>query len=145
MPEGARPADEAARWREERRAAAEAHGEALRRRQQAESAQARELIREFVRTATVQGPAPVPLRARTYDGRARYRTPLRGWYLRLDESIAVDTDGLFYLLRTPPSLVAQLRGVTPPPSDPPLVLGAGGKDGESVDLVQALARVLAEG
>jgi hypothetical protein len=32
--------------------------------------------------------------------------------------------------------------VRPEPSDPPLVLGAGGKDGESLDLDVAIARVL---
>jgi hypothetical protein len=32
--------------------------------------------------------------------------------------------------------------VTPAPSDPPLVLGKGGRDGESIDLADALARVL---
>jgi hypothetical protein len=34
--------------------------------------------------------------------------------------------------------------VVPEPSDPPLVLGAGGKDGESVDLREALDRVRAQ-
>ena len=88
------------------------------------------------------GPAPVELRARSYDGRSRFRTPLRGWYLRRDESVAVDVDGEFYVLTAPSSLAARFRGVTPAASDPPLVLGAGGKDGESLDLVQALDRVL---
>lgn len=134
--------DDAARWRDERRAAAAAHADALARKQQAESQRARELIAEFVERAQAAGPAPVELRARSYDGRARYRTPLRGWYLRKDESVAVDTAGEFYVLSTPSSLTARLRGVTPEPSDPPLVLGAGGKDGESLDLTQALARVL---
>lgn len=134
--------DDAARWRDERRAAAAAHADALARKQQAESQQARRLIAEFVERALRTGPAPVELRARSYDGRARYRTPLHGWYLRRDESVAIDTAGEFYVLSAPASLGARLRGVTPAPSDPPLVLGAGGKDGESLDLTQALARVL---
>jgi hypothetical protein len=54
----------------------------------------------------------------------------------------VDVDGEFYVLTAPSSLTARFRGVTPVPSDPPLVLGAGGKDGESLDLVQALDRAL---
>lgn len=132
----------AARWREERRAAAEAHARALADRQAAESAKARTLIARFVAEATAQGPAPVELRARSYDGRSRFRTPLRGWYLRRDESVGIDTEGRFYVLTAPGSLAARLRGVTPEPSDPPLVLGAGGKDGESLDLVEALDRVL---
>ena len=76
------------------------------------------------RPAATRGPSPEPLRVRTFDGRARYRTPLEGWYLRLDETLAIDTAGLFYVLRTPPSIVGRLRGVVPEPSDPPLVLGA---------------------
>lgn len=134
--------DAAARWREERRESALAHAEALARRQQAESARARELIAEFVQRASVEGPAPVPLRARSYDGRHRYRTGLDGWYLRRDESVAIDRDGAFYVLSVPRSLRALVQGAAPEPQDPPLVLGAGGKDGESLDLVQALARVL---
>ncbi|NUU16480.1 hypothetical protein HP550_04370 [Cellulomonas humilata] len=135
-------ADAAATWREERRAAAAAHGELLADRQRAESARAQEQIDAFLRRALASGPAPVALSARSYDGRARYRTPLTGWYLRRDETVAVDTDGKFYVLTTPSSLTARFRGVTPEPSAPPLVIGAGGKDGESLDMSEALARVL---
>ena len=134
--------EKAARWREERRAAAAAHGELLASRQRAESAQAQELIDAFLRRALTFGPSPEPLSARSYDGRARYRTPLVGWYLRRDETVAIDTDGKFYVLTTPSSLAARFRGVTPEPSAPPLVIGAGGKDGESLDMSEALARVL---
>lgn len=134
--------DAAARWRDDRRAAAQAHADALESRRVAESARARELIGAFVQEAMAHGPAPVELRARSYDGRSLFRTPLRGWYLRRDESVAVDVDGDFYVLTAPSSLAARFRGVTPASSDPPLVLGAGGKDGESLDLVQALDRVL---
>ncbi len=134
---------DAAQWRAQRAEQAHAHAEALRRRQQAESAQASALIAEFVAEARTLGPEPEPLRARTYDGRARYRTPLVGWYLRVDESVAIDTDGRFFVLRAPTSVKGMLRGVTPEASDPPLVLGAGGKDGESLDLVEALSRVRA--
>jgi hypothetical protein len=134
--------DATARWREERRAAAAAHGELLAERQRAESARAQELIDAFLVRVARFGPAPVELFARSYDGRARYRTPLTGWYLRRDETVAVDTDGRFYVLTAPSSLVARFRGVTPEPSAPPLVIGAGGKDGESLDMSEALARVL---
>ncbi|KRD42732.1 hypothetical protein ASE38_00025 [Cellulomonas sp. Root930] len=136
-------ADATAAWREERRAAAAAHGELLEGRQRAESARAQEQIDAFLRRALTFGPAPVPLSARSYDGRARYRTPLTGWYLRRDETVAVDTDGKFYVLTAPSSLAARFRGVSPEPSAPPLVIGAGGKDGESLDMSEALARVLA--
>ena len=132
----------ALRWREERRAAADAHADALRRKQRAESARARAMLADLVARASAEGPAPVPLRARSFDGRHRYRTPLHGWYLRQDESLAVSTDGDFYVLRAPSSLPALWRGVELTPQDPPLVLGAGGKDGESLDLEVAIARVL---
>jgi hypothetical protein len=134
--------EKAAAWREERRAAAQAHGELLANRQRAESAQAQEQIDAFLRRALTFGPTPGPLMARSYDGRSHYKTPLVGWYLRRDETVAIDTDGKFYVLTTPSSLAARFRGVTPEPSAPPLVIGAGGKDGESLDMSEALARVL---
>lgn len=134
--------DDDATWQARRREAADVHGQALARKQAAESAQAHELIAEFVREATERGVPAVPLVARSYSGRARYRTTLRGWYLRQNESVAVGTDGEFYVLSVPGSLRARLRGATPPPADPPLILGKGGRDGESIDLPDALARIL---
>ena len=136
-------AGEGAAWRERRRDAAAEHADALARRQAAQSLQARGLIAAFVRDATERGVPSVPLTARSYDGRGRYRTPLRGWYLRRNESVAVGTDGEFYILTVPPSLRARLRGATPLASDPPLILGKGGRDGESIDLADALGRALA--
>jgi hypothetical protein len=138
-------ADDAARWREERRAASAHHADALARRLAAESAQARQMLAGLVREAQARGPAPAPLVVRSFDGRHTYSTPLRGWYLRQDRSVAVDTAGEFYVMRAPSSLAARWRGVSPEPSEPPLILGAGGKDGESLDLDVAIARVLAGG
>lgn len=134
----------AARWRADRRASAAEHHERLAARQRAESGRARVLLADFVRQALADGPAPGPLRARSLDRRHTYRTPLTGWYLRQDQTVGVDTDGEFYVLLAPASVGALLRGARPEPSDPPLVLGAGGKDGESIDLVDAIAKVLAQ-
>jgi hypothetical protein len=103
------------------------------------------MLHELVVRALAEGPAPEPLVVRSFDGRHLYRTPLQGWYLRQDRTLAVDTQGEFYVLRAPSSLRSALRGVRPEPSDPPLVLGAGGKDGESLDLDVAIARVLDAG
>ncbi|WP_028051062.1 hypothetical protein [Cellulomonas sp. URHD0024] len=136
------PDDAAAAWREQQRATSAAHEDRLASRQRMESAAARDLITEFLHDVRERGPQPVALRARSYDRRTRYRTPLTGWYLRKDETIAVDTDGKFYILTVPSSLAARFTGVTPVPSEPTLVLGAGGKDGESIDLSVALARLL---
>ncbi|MBE9937819.1 hypothetical protein G8C60_01520, partial [Cellulosimicrobium cellulans] len=66
----------------------------------------------------------------------------RGWYLRRNHSVAVGEDGEFYVLSVPGGVRARLRGVAVEPSDPPLVLGKGGRDGESIDLADALALVL---
>ncbi|ADG73992.1 conserved hypothetical protein [Cellulomonas flavigena DSM 20109] len=141
--DGPAPQDpQAARWRAERREAAAAHAAALAARQHAESTRARAMIAEFLEAARARGVAPVALHVRSYDGRSRYRTPLAGWYLRRDETVGVDTAGEFYVLTAPSSLVSRLRGVHPTPQDPPLVIGAGGKDGESIDMRDALARVL---
>ncbi|WP_188037713.1 hypothetical protein, partial [Actinotalea sp. JY-7885] len=129
-------------WRDQRSEAAAAHAAELERRRAAESAQARAMIARFVAEARERGVAPVPLRARSYDGQSRYRTPLKGWYLRRNESVAVGTDGEFYVLTVPGSLRALLTGATPEPSDPPLVLGKGARDGESIDLADALAIAL---
>ena len=138
-----KPADDAAaKWREQQRATATAHADLLASRQRAESAAAREQIVAFLRRVQRFGPQPVELRAHSYDGKARYKTPLTGWYLRRDETIAIDTEGNFYILTVPGSLSARFKGVTPVPSDPTLVLGAGGKDGESIDLSIALGRLL---
>jgi len=132
-------------WRENRRATTSAHHAALERRRAAESGRARALLADFVQEALELGPAPVPLQAQGTDGRHRYRTALTGWYLKQNESLAVGTDGEFYVLSVPPSvttwLTSWLRGATVAPSDPPLVLGAGGRDGESIDLAAALDRV----
>ena len=134
--------DQGAAWRSRRREAAADHAAALERKQNAQSSRARELIGEFVRAATARGVPTTALMARSYDGRTRYRTPLRGWYLRRNESVAVSTDGEFYILSVPSSLRARIRGALPVASDPPLILGKGGRDGESIDLVDALARAL---
>lgn len=137
--DGARPDD----WPTRRRDAAAAQGEALAQRQAAEHAAARRLLTQFLADARQRGLQPVALRARSYDGRHRYRTPLLGWYLRSNESVAVATTGEFYVLGVPGSLRALLRGIEPEPAEPPLVLGRGGRDGESVDLAEALRAVLA--
>ena len=131
-------------WRDQRSEAASVHADALERRRAQESAQARELIAAFVAEATARGIAPVRLRARSYDGQSRYRTSTHGWYLRRNESVAVGTDGQFYLLTVPASLRSHLTGATLEPSDPPLVLGRGARDGESIDLTEALARALGD-
>ena len=141
MPDdGARPDqhDEQAAWQRSRREAAAEHADVLARRKSAETEQARGLLAAFVRTAQERGIAPTPLRARAFNGRSTYRTGLTGWYLKRNRSLAVDADANFYVLSTQTSIVSWMRGATVTPSDPPLVVGVGGRDGESMPLQQLL-------
>jgi hypothetical protein len=59
--------------------------------------------------------------------------------------MAVGADGGFYVLAVPASLRARLCGAVVQPSEPRLVVGAGGGDGESVPLRELLERRLTRG
>ncbi len=110
--------------------------------QAAESARASDFLRQFVRSAAESGLAPEPLMARGYGGKGSAKTPLSGWYLKADKSLAVDTDGNFYILTTDLSLLDRVRGVAPNPVPAPLVLSKGGRDGEQMDLTAKLDELL---
>ena len=103
------------------------------------------MLKAFAAQALDRGIAQSDLVARGDDGHSRFRTGLRGWYLRRNRSLAGDAEGRFYILSTPGGLRARLRGVTVPPAEPPLVVGAGGRDGESIPLPDLLALRLAAG
>jgi hypothetical protein len=121
-------------WARRRSEAAQAQADRLARRQELESERARELLRSFVAEARRRGIGSRPLLARAGDGPPTYRTGLEGWYLTRDGAVGVDVEGRYYLLASPKSLRFRLLGVTVPPSDPPLQVGAGGRDGESIAL-----------
>lgn len=132
----------AGEWREKASLNAAHQRAELERKRQVQSAQARAMITEFVSAALA---AQVPTQrfvARSYGGRTSYRTSVHGWYLRKNASVGVGTDGEFYILTVQGSLLARLRGAELTPSDPPLVLGQGARDGESIDLRDALDRAL---
>jgi hypothetical protein len=122
-----------------------ARAEALARSKAAEGRQASVLLAAFVRQALVAGIAPTRLRARAYRGNARYRTNVEGWYLRKDRSVGVATDGSFYVLATPTSAIARFVGTTLTPAVPPMELGSGARDGESMPLPEVLKRRLEAG
>ena len=103
-----------------------------------ESKKAQELIDEFVRTALERGLPTTELTARTWKGKGRFATNVVGWYLRLDRSLGVDPDGRYYSLLVPPRPLARFRGVEVTPSDPPLQVGEGARDGESIALRELL-------
>lgn len=131
-------------WREKRREASAAHAAALEQRKAAETAQARALLTDFVRQLQARGVEPEPLRAPVTGSSTSYRTDLTGWYLRRNHSLAVDTDANFYILGTAPSVKSRVLGVRILPSDPPLTVGLGARDGESMPLRQLLALRLEE-
>jgi hypothetical protein len=121
-------------WRASRREVFEAHARAQRRAEAAEAERARPLVADFVRQAGEQGLTPGSLRARAYSGSATYRTALHGWYLQPT-----------YVLIAPGGLAARLRGVDVVPSPPPLAVGRGARDGESMSLRELLEWRLAAG
>jgi hypothetical protein len=129
-----------AEWADQRRRAIATHAAELARREAAEAEQAAFLLAEFVEAARARDVEPVELRATSYDGRRRYRTGLRGWYLR--PNLGVDTDGLFYVLSVRGSWSALVRGMTVEPARPRLVIGEGGRDGERITLRALLDRRL---
>ncbi|HEV7712398.1 MAG TPA: hypothetical protein VGP16_29675 [Asanoa sp.] len=131
-----------AAWLAQRGRAIEAHARAQEVRRAREAEQAAELIASFVRDAVARGLAPTALTALGHRGRVRYRTKLSGWYLDRDRSRAVDTEGRFYLLVVADSVRARLAGVDVEPRPAPLVIGEGGRDGESIPLRTLLQRRL---
>jgi hypothetical protein len=137
--------DEETAWARQRRRAIDAHAAAQERVKASEVERARVLIAEFVAEARRRGLPASALAAQAYNGRSRYRTPLRGWYLRTDRTVAIGTDGAFYLLSVPTSLRARLLGAVPRPEDPRLVIGEGARDGESMPLETLLRQRLEAG
>lgn len=134
-----------AHWRSERDRAVAARAAAQAREKAAEIARARELIAGFAAQARERGLRTSALTARPYHGRGRYRTGLRGWYLRPDGVLAVGEDGEFYVLTVPPSIRARLTGVSLRPEEPRLIVGEGARDGERVALEELLRLRLAAG
>jgi hypothetical protein len=137
--------DEQAAWQEQRRQAVAGQAAALEAGRAAEAEQAGALLADFVRRAGERGLTPSVLTATSFDGRARYRTTVRGWYLKSNRSVAVGADGQYYVLSVPPSLKARFTGADIRPSVPRLVVGAGGGDGETMPLAQLLQRRLDAG
>lgn len=127
-------------WTQKRREAADEHAERLRRRQAAESSRAQAMLDAFTAAALKAGVETTTLQVTS--GKRRASSDIEGWYVRNDRSMGVGTDGKLYVLTAPLSLMDVLRGVKLTPIEPPLVLGLGGRDGDSIDLADALERVL---
>jgi len=134
-----------AEWAARRRDAAAEQVARLDRERAGETEQARRLVQDFVAGAKAAGLPVVPLTARAMNGRTRYRTGLTGWYLKRNGAVAVDEDGNYYLMSAPTSLASRVTGATVLPTDPPMVVGRGGRDGESIPLPELLALRLSAG
>lgn len=102
-----------------------------------ESLQAQKLIDGFVAQARERGLPTEPLRATLFTGQS-VRTDKTGWYLRKNRSLAIGDDGSYYVLTVPGGLRERVSRVKLQPSPPPLVVGRGGRDGESGSLVDFL-------
>ena len=107
----------------------------------AEAARAQVLIDQFLLDASAVGLEPRPLKAKTLDGHP-VRTDKSGWYLRTDHSVGIDVEGRYYSLVVPGGLRERLRGVRLQPTLAPLVVGRGGRDGETGDLREFLTWTL---
>jgi hypothetical protein len=125
----------------ERQKAAKIRHELTEGHARAEAARAKVLIDEFIVAARAQGLEPRPLQARTLGGHP-VKTDKVGWYLRTNHSVGIDTDGNYYSLTVPGGWMERLRGVKLEPTLAPLVIGRGGRDGETGDLKEFLAWVL---
>ena len=130
--------DAAAQHRAAQAERAQYHVDALRRRSDEESAKAQALIDRFVQRATRAGLPTEELTARPWTGRGRYKTGITGWFLRRNGSVGVGTDGSFYVLNVAPVPLGRWRTVQIEPTPPPLIVGKGGRDGDTFDLDELL-------
>lgn len=131
-------------WSRRRQEVFAAKEQALQAAREQEHLEATALIREAVERYRAAGIAPVPLRARPYRGSGTLRTGLEGWYLKHDRSLAVDAEGRYYVLRVDGGLRSRLLGATPEPSPAPMIVGRGGRDGDSFALQELLDMRLAD-
>lgn len=102
-----------------------------------EALAAQKLIDEFVAEANARGIRPEPLRA-TLMGGGEVKTDKTGWYLRRNKSLAIGSDGAYYVLTVPGGALARFTGVKLQPTAPSLQVGRGGRDGETGDLSEFL-------
>ncbi len=109
---------------------------------QAEARAAQAKLDEFVARLQEAGARPEPLQATLLNGK-RVKTGLAGWYLNRARTLAVTPDGRYFQLVTAGSALARFTGVTPQPAPPTLVIGRGGRDGETGDLSDFLDRAFA--
>lgn len=130
--------DESKSWSAHRAEVVEAQERARADEREAEHRRATEKILAAIERFRRDGIDPIPLRAHTYSGTGSIRTSLHGWYLKKDRTVAIDTEGHYYVMRVDGGLLARLRGADPFPRQAPLVVGRGARDGETFDLDELL-------
>jgi hypothetical protein len=108
---------------------------------QAEAQAAQQQLDGFVVRLRELGTSPEALQATLLNG-SRVKTDKTGWYLNKARTLAVAADGTYYQLVTAGSALVRFTGVKLQPSQPTLVIGRGGRDGETGDLADFLARAL---
>lgn len=124
--------------------------DALRREELANAAadrdarEAQELIDGFIAQAEKDGIKPEPLRMHLSGG-GTARTDKFGWYIKVNQTVAIGSDGGYYILTMSGGLKERLSGVTLVASQPSLQVSRGGRDGESGDLSDFLTRRLRHG
>ncbi len=140
-PQGAapgRPQGQSLSWSQQRAEVIAAQEQALEHARRTEHEKATAILREYVERFETAGIAPRPLRALPFKGSGTIRTPLHGWYLKQDRTIGIDTRARYFILRADGGLLTRLRGAEIEPVDAPLVVGRGGRDGETFDLRELL-------
>lgn len=121
--------------------------DALRRQEMARTAAnqeaqaAQQLIDAFIAQAKQLGIEPEPLRMKLSGG-GTARTDKLGWYIKVNQTVAIGEDGGYYILSMPGGLRERLTGVQLSPSQPALQVSRGGRDGETGDLADFLTKRL---
>lgn len=118
--------------------AAAEHAAARERITASESLKARQLVEHFGREGVARGSRRTPLRARAYNGHSTYGTRSAAGTSSANGSLAVDGDANFYVMSTATSFRARITGADVAPTDPPLMIGVGARDGESMSLEELL-------
>lgn len=108
----------------------------------AEAGSAQVQLDAFVARLRAASVAPEPLLATLLNG-SRVKTDKVGWYLNNAQTLAVGPDGTYYQLVTSGGVLARFTGVHVRPGTPTLVIGRGGRDGETGDLADFIDRALA--
>ncbi len=124
-----------------RRADALRRAELARTAAQRDAAAAQQLIDRFIAEARARGIDPEPLRMQLSGG-GTARTDKLGWYIKNSQTVAIGEDGGYYILSMPGGLLKRFGVIKLTPVQPSLEVSRGGRDGETGDLADFLAKRL---